>query len=115
MKKLIVSTIILFILTLTAAYAGWGVQWNPNPENNIAGYRVYYGNESGKYTETIDVGNVTEADMSQLPAGDYFFVVTAYNTLGLESLPSDELNVTVLGRVTNLRLKIAGNSLSVTE
>jgi hypothetical protein len=32
--------------------------WNPNPEPNIAGYKVSYGTTSGSYTTTVDVGKV---------------------------------------------------------
>jgi hypothetical protein len=33
--------------------------------------------------------------MQSLPAGTYYFAVTAYNSSGLESLPSNEVTATL--------------------
>ena len=66
--------------------------WNANPEPDIAGYRLYYGTAAGTYTEEIDVGNSTTATVSNLSGGIvYFFAATAYNTAGIESMPSNEV------------------------
>jgi hypothetical protein len=62
------------------------VSWPPSPEPNIAGYIVYYGAASGSYTNANDVGNVTSNTVPGLLEGvTYYFVVTAYDTYGLES------------------------------
>jgi hypothetical protein len=62
----------------------------------LAGYRLHYGNRSRDYTQTIDVGNVTNAPVSGLQAGvTYFFAVTAYGTGGLESVFSNEVSYQV--------------------
>ncbi len=68
------------------------LEWNANPEPDIRGYRVYYGTESGVYDQVVDVGNQTQAVLSELPVGPtHYCVLTAYNTLGLESGYSREL------------------------
>jgi len=70
--------------------------WDANSEVDLAGYRLYYGLGSGQYDEIIDVGNVTTNTVTGLEAGlTYYFVVTAYNTAGLESDPSNEVSYTV--------------------
>src|SRR5580765_6224678 len=69
--------------------------WNPNPETNIAGYKLSYGTSSGSYTTTIDVGNVTTFVVPVLPGQTYFFVVQAYDTSGLLSPNSGEVPFTV--------------------
>ncbi len=70
--------------------------WDPNSEPDLAGYKLYYGLESGQYDEIIDVGNVTTTTVPGLDAGlTYYFVVTAYNAAGLESDPSNEVSYTV--------------------
>jgi len=53
----------------------------------IGGYRIYYGTSEGDYPNRIDVGDSTavEAVINDLPAGTYYFVVTAYDTAGRES------------------------------
>ena len=92
------SGVVLF-LSLTSQVKATGsvaLQWNQNPEPDIAAYRVHYGSSSGNYTQQIDVGNTTATTVSNLAnGGTYFFVVTAYNTAMLESLPSNEVSATV--------------------
>ena len=35
-------------------------KWSPNEEEDLAGYKVYYGrNENGTFESSIDVGNET--------------------------------------------------------
>jgi hypothetical protein len=66
--------------------------WNPNTEDDLAGYKVYYGTESGKYSVVKDVGNTTVYVADNLTDGqDYFFVVKAYDQAGNESNPSVEV------------------------
>ena len=62
--------------------------WNPNPEPDIAGYKVYWGDTNSSPT-VLDVGKVTQRTFSNLtPNQTYFFYLTAYNTAGLESSAS---------------------------
>jgi hypothetical protein len=74
--------------------------WDPNLEPDIAGYKLYYGTASGRYTSAVIVGtnivgNAVTATVSNLTAGTtYFFVVTAFNGAGLESDPSSEVTNT---------------------
>ena len=65
--------------------------WNSSTGTNIAGYKIYYGAASGTYTNTVDVGNVTNATISSLISGTtYYFAATAYDTFALESDYSTE-------------------------
>jgi hypothetical protein len=75
--------------------------WNSNTGPNIAGYNVYYGGASGTYTNMISVSNVTNTTISGLLAGvTYYFAVTAYNSLGQESVYSGEVSHLVAGLPT---------------
>jgi hypothetical protein len=66
--------------------------WDPNPEGNLAGYKVYYGTASGSYSVKVDVGNWTSLTISYLEAGrTYYFAATAYDAAGEESGKSNEL------------------------
>ena len=68
--------------------------WDANPEPDVTGYRLLYGTTSGDYTQAIDAGNTTTATVANLVTGiPYFFVATAYNNSGLESLPCPEIVV----------------------
>lgn len=92
------SAIGALFLFLCHASAGNSVRlaWDPNSEPDLAGYRIYYGTKSGQWDMMIDVGNVTTTIVSGLtPGTTYYFVATAYNTLNLESDPSNEVSYTV--------------------
>ncbi len=71
------------------------LEWDANPEPDIAGYRVYHGTMSGDYSEMLDAGPTTTATVGNLSSGViHYFVVTAYNAVGLESPPSTEISYT---------------------
>ena len=68
--------------------------WAPPTENtngqaltNLAGYRVYYGNDSDCFvnTETINNPGVVTHVIDNLSRGNWYFVVTAFVSSGLES------------------------------
>ncbi|UCH81748.1 MAG: fibronectin type III domain-containing protein [Nitrospiraceae bacterium] len=59
--------------------------------DDLAGYIVYYGQESGSYTDTVDIGNYTSAFISNLTSGTWCFSVTAYDYAGNESDVSEEV------------------------
>jgi len=66
--------------------------WDANTEPDLAGYISHWGPGTGVYTNACDVGNVTTTVISNLVENcTYYFVVTAYNTSGLESEPSNEV------------------------
>ena len=54
--------------------------WDPNTESDLAGYKLSYGLQSGVYTTTIDVGNVTSWPLTLTDGLRYYFAVQAYNT-----------------------------------
>lgn len=88
------SALALFgLLAMAPAGQCTTLLWSPNTETNIAGYRVYYGTSPASYTTTVDVKNTTTATLSNLTVGQtYYAAVTAYNTSGVESLPSSEVS-----------------------
>lgn len=76
------------LLALTSC-RGAVLEWDPNPESNLAGYRVYFGETSRGYTEVVDVGNTVMHFVPNEKPG--FLAVTAYDTDGLESDFSEEV------------------------
>lgn len=71
------------------------VAWDPNPETNIAGYNVYYGIVGSSVTNKVSPGTSTQQQVISLqPQTQYWFYVTAFNTAGLESDPSQILSYT---------------------
>jgi len=87
---------LLLLLTLLPGRLGAStltLAWDPNTEDDLAGYNVYYGIQSGDYDSVIDVGNVIQYMVSDLePETQYYFAVTAYDTSGNESGFSEEVD-----------------------
>jgi hypothetical protein len=97
---LVLLTLFAFVPVLQAAEhaAQVTLAWDPNPEPSVAGYRVYFGKESGFYTNVLDVGNRTDCVIPGLEAGTtYFFACTAYSATGDESNFSGEIVYTTEG------------------
>ncbi len=67
-----------------------------SPLTDLAGYRIYYGDRSGRYADSI--GLMTPDALSHavvLPSGDYFLAMTAVDTEGNESAFSNEVRRSV--------------------
>lgn len=63
-----------------------------SPLNDLAGYTIHYGRQSGNYTSTINVDNpsVTTYVVDNLSSGAYFFAAKSFNVNGVESDFSNE-------------------------
>ena len=67
--------------------------WDGSSDPSVTGYTLYWGNQSGAYTASLNVGNVTQASVPALTDGmPYYFVVRAYNASGTQSAPSVEVS-----------------------
>jgi hypothetical protein len=72
------------------------LQWDSNLEGDIAGYVVDYGTQSGQLFTSVDVGNHTSHQFTDLETGrTYYFAVRAYNTKGVASAASVEVSASV--------------------
>lgn len=72
------------------------LRWDRSPDVSVTGYKIYLGPTSAGYTNSVTVGNVTNAVISNLVATTtYFFAATAYESSGLESDFSNETIYTV--------------------
>jgi len=86
----LISTIV-FIASSAFASVSVPLAWNPSPDPNAAGYKIYYGVGSHVYTSSIDVGSVTNTTITGLSENViYYFAATTYDTNGLESGFSNE-------------------------
>ena len=66
--------------------------WDANTEPHLAGYKIYYGTASGVYSNSIDVGDVTQYTLAGLIDGvTYYIAATAYDVDDHESGYSVEL------------------------
>ncbi len=71
------------------------IAWDANPEPDVIGYRLLFGDQRGTYPNVVEAGNNTMAVIPGTGPRTFYVVAIAYNTAGLESLPSTELEVIV--------------------
>ncbi len=88
----ILVIIYAFFVGSGAAHAAQAsLAWNANPQPEVAGYMVHYGQVSGAYTNKVDVGKVTAYTIAGLLDGrTYYYAVTAYDAGRAESPFSNE-------------------------
>ena len=69
-----------------------------SPLTDLAGYKIYFGNESGNYHTSIQIDNPGLAlyVVENLTPNIYYFVLTAINSSGVESQFSNEVSKLVL-------------------
>lgn len=91
--------LLLLLWPSTCIAADLTFSWLPNTDATT-GYKIYYGTESGVYTESVDVGNPEPVDgrilgtVTGIPYGqEYFYAATAYNP-SQESDFSNEISYT---------------------
>jgi len=101
MKKFLLLLIIPFLLIAFPAFAmDVSFQWDPNSESDLAGYRLYQSNTSGSYTygsgnEVAEILAGTETCTIDVADRVWYWVLTAYDTNGNESGPSNEVSASV--------------------
>ena len=92
----------LLLLYLSSGYAHSAqttLAWDPpvntdgTPFTGFSGYKLFVGNASRSYTQTIDVGNTTTYALNNLSDGStYFFAVADYDSSGNQSGYSNEVS-----------------------
>jgi fibronectin type 3 domain-containing protein len=96
------------------------VTWVASLSAGVVGYNVYYGTQSGYYTGQISVTGTNGGVIYGVEEGvTYFFVVTAYDSSGQESVYSSEISYTVLtlkppGSMTSIQPQLAANVVTLT-
>jgi hypothetical protein len=77
------------------------VSWTPPTDNtddstltDLAGFKIYYGTFPGEYDQTITINNsgLSSYLVENLASSDWFFVMTAFNSSGIESAYSAEVH-----------------------
>ena len=95
-RPLIFSSLLCLLPFTSAASQSVSLEWDPNSETNLAGYVIYYGTASGRYSSSNILNKTPNTRVSGLQEGvNYYFAVTAYDTVGLESDLSDEVSYQV--------------------
>ena len=98
MKKMF-SILVVFIFWATTSMAAVGilVTWNANTESDLSGYNIYDVVGSGTKVKVGSVSVMTSPSftISNVVDGLHTVTVTAFDTAGNESAPSDPANVTI--------------------
>ena len=94
-----------FSITVQAySFGSATLSWLPPTENvdgspllDLAGYRLYWGQQSGNYTNSIQIANpgITTYVVENLTSGTHYFAATAVSQSGVESARSGELLKTI--------------------
>ena len=122
-KKFVRSVASLFLGGLVTAvgllpvYGSESVNlaWSASSDTNIVGYKIYFGTVSHNYTQSVNVGNVTNATITVPAAGTtYYFAATSYNSSGVESDFSNEATFVAPGKVTLTTAKFSAGRFTFT-
>ena len=92
---IVLASVALFFTCQVHASQSVNLAWDPNSEQDLAGYRVYFGTGSGNYTQTMEVATPSSTVPGLTEGVVYYFAVTAYNTEGEESGYSNEVSYAV--------------------
>lgn len=110
-------SVVLMGFSLASIQAGQNVTlaWSPSNDANTTGYKIYYGLASHTYTQSVDVGNVTNVSIT-VPAagGTYYFAATAYNSSGVESDFSNEATFVIPESATLTSARLSSGQFSFT-
>lgn len=103
-----VATTALPTFSITVQQTAMGsatLSWQPpttrtdgSPLTNLAGYRIRYGTSSGNYPNLIGIpnGGLTSAAIENLPPATWYFIISAYDTVGAESVNTSPVSKTIL-------------------
>lgn len=92
---IIVLLVLCYSLSPSNSLAGQAnLAWDPpDISTDVTGYMIHYGSASGAYSQGVDVGNTTSFTISNLPDGQTYFAVTAYDARGYQSGYSNEVSI----------------------
>jgi hypothetical protein len=95
-ERILLVLLFTVLFPVIASASSLRITWNANTETDLAGYKVYYGTQSGTYGTPIVLGKVTSYDLPNVATGKtYFVALTAYNSSGSESPRSTEMSAYV--------------------
>jgi len=102
MKKTLIKSYLIAVALLAMPIFVFAesatISWNANNDDDLAGYRIYYGTtKGGPYGSSTALIPKTQASyiISDLSYGTYYFVVVALDTSDNESVYSSEVSKTI--------------------
>ncbi len=111
--KIFCTPLVLFIVCITQSIyspepiyaASLVLQWQSNEEDDLGGYTIYCASSQPDHDLIVDLGNVTECELTDLALYEnvaYGIALTAYDLSGNESDFSDPLYVTLDDEIDDL-------------
>jgi hypothetical protein len=79
LTTLAMSVLFLASIAIAAEAKSVTLSWDASPTASVTGYAVYYGADSESLEYTADAGESLTYTVADLPAGQWYFAVTAYN------------------------------------
>ena len=97
LRTSVVALCLVLLGQVTQAAAGSvRLQWDPNAEEDIAGYVLAWGNASGTYTQSATLPpTAVMHEVSGIDHGTWYFAVRAFNSAGMHSGYSNEVQVVI--------------------
>lgn len=94
MKKLLVLVVALVLIAASSAFAAdVALEWDPNTEEDLVGYRMFHRQVGQEYDYNIPSweGTFTTCIVTVAGSRDYLFVARAFDEDGNESDNSNEV------------------------
>jgi len=85
-------SILMLVCVAAGAAERLTLAWDPSPSADVAGYRLYWGTNTGAYQWVTNAGLVLTQSVVLPHRGRWFFAATAVGTNGLESDFSSEVS-----------------------
>ncbi len=93
-RSLLALCLLLLVHVSEAAAGAVRLYWDPNSEADLAGYVLVYGSSPGVYTQSVTLGpGAVTHEVTGLGSGTWYFAIRAFNTAGLHSGYSNEVQV----------------------
>lgn len=103
------------LFATVASGASVNVTWDAPNDPSVTGYIVRYGPSSTNKVQTVNVGNTNLARITGIPDNIQVYMdVVSYNGIGLQSLPSNEINFSTVPPQAPKLLRLTNNAVVVT-
>lgn len=106
--------ILPILCAFSASAASVNVTWDPINDPSVAGFIIRYGPSSTNKLQTVNVGNTNLVAVTVPDNIQVYMDVLSYNSIGILSLPSNEINFSTVTPKAPASLKLTNNAVVVT-
>ena len=108
----------LYFTNSSVSGSAVSLAWDPSPDITVVGYLLCWGTASRQCTNQLDAGAATNATLGGFTNVMYYFDVVAYNSIGQQADPSNEVQYsptnapTLLGPTLGIQLTRTGTNFT---